>query len=84
MHRIKIYAVDNLTALPLLGDKSGINQGPEMIRERRGSHTQMLADLTDIQAIISGPHQQPKDSQAGVVTECGERKGNGGMFHHSL
>lgn len=81
MHDGKIHAVDNLTPLPFLHDKSRINQGLEMIGKRRCRHAQMLADLTDIQTIIPGAHQQSKDRQARVMTKSGKRKGSGGVFH---
>ena len=61
MHHVEIYAIHDLPPLSFLRHKSGFDKGLEMIGKRRRWHSQMLSNLTDVQTIFPGSHQQSKN-----------------------
>ena len=72
MHDSEIHAVHDLTSLPLLCYQSSVHQRFEVVCKGRCRHAQMLADLADIETIISSPHQQPENCQARIMAKSGE------------
>jgi hypothetical protein len=64
-----IHPVDDLASTPLLDNQAGIDQGPQMVGERGGSLTKVEANVTDVQARIARPHEQPVDGKARFVAK---------------
>lgn len=84
MHHIEIHAVYNLSPVPFLRHKSGVDEGFQVIGKRGRCHAQMLTNLADIQAICPSTHQQSKNCQARVMAKGGKREGGGAVFDHAF
>lgn len=83
VHGLERGAVDDLATLPFLLDKPGVDQGHQMMLERRGRNRDVPSDLADVEAGRSGSDQEAEDSEPGLMAQGG-KCGGGELIVHEI
>ena len=72
VHAMVLGPADHRAARFFLRDEAGANQSAQMKGERRGRYVEAALDIGDVEAVQSGPNQEPINVQSGQIAQFGQ------------